>query len=302
MIYGIFYTVLTGLAWAAVGVCLTFARRAKCHVEHFYVVASFLAALMVAAYQLVTKTIIPPEWSWLVFGCMIASAVFNGLSNICTMLNLGFGGSAAIYFALGRIGFCISFLWSVLVWGEKITFLNAIGILCFIAAVVMTAFGNNPQQQTEQPEKLCHKRLLLSIGSSFCSGLSQICIIFPFSAGFSSVQLPPLTKTLILLITNCLCFGAIIFCRNYQAKSDMKPLIKSGTAWAIFAICSYVCLFAALKYLGEIGRSGIAYPIGAAVQIFVFAILARIIWKEKLSLLQLIALVTIVLGIIAVRL
>lgn len=234
---------------------------------------------------------------------MTLGAVFNALSNTCTMLNLG-QGNAALYFALSRMGFSLSFLWSVLVWHEPAHWYNFLGILCLIAAVTLTAMSNAGASLAET--QLCHKRLLLALGSTLFSGCSQICMVFPSSALFASQNLPtlpPLVKTSLVFLTNIVFFSGVIFYRRHKVEpSPRRPLFAWTVIWSMLAIGSYATLFAALSHLGALNRTGIVFPIGGAVQIFSFAIIARCLWKEKLTPLQLAALVLIVVGIIAVRL
>ena len=303
MLNVILLTILTGLLWTGVGVCLTKARRARCHVENFYVVASIAGLLGLLLWLLLRGELLPPAWSWFVCGCMVVGAVFNALSNTCTMLNLG-QGNAALYFALSRMGFSLSFRWSVLVWHEDARWYNFLGIACLVCAVILTAIAKSGTNLAET--QLSHRRLLLSLGSTLCSGCSQVCMVFPSSAMFASQNLPtlpPLVKTALVFSTNIVFFSIVIACRRHSAAPcPRRPLVAWALLWSLLAIGSYAALFAALHHLGPLNRAGIAFPIGGAVQIFAFALIARCCWKEKLTPLQLIALALIILGIIAVRL
>ena len=94
MLLGTLFTLITGLIWTCVGICLTTARRTKCQVEHFYIVGSLCAAAIILAYLLLTGGVIPDHWSWIVAISMVGCAFFNGLSNLCIMVNMGLGNAA----------------------------------------------------------------------------------------------------------------------------------------------------------------------------------------------------------------
>ena len=140
MLLGLILTMATGLLWCAIGSLLTAARRGGCRVDHFYLVAALGALIVIVPYQLITGTFIPAEWSWPIAWCIILNALFNVVANYFGMLTLG-KGNAAVYFGLCRMGFAVSFVWAVLVWGEKATWINVAGIICLIAAVFLTAKG-----------------------------------------------------------------------------------------------------------------------------------------------------------------
>lgn len=304
MLIGLLFNFLTGLLWAAVGVCVTTARRTKCHVEHFYIIGSLISVLIIVLWQLCHGELIPPVWSWFVFACMIVGSTLNALCNTCTMLCMN-GTGAALYFALARIGFSISFLFSVFVWHEQANFLKFAGIACLVIAVACSAIAKRGGAASGTAPAFSHKRLILSLTASLCSGFSQICMVFPYSKPFADQNiptLPALTKATLVFLTNITLFTGVTLSRKYHEKIHYRPLLTVCLIWGFLAVFSYACLFATLSYLGPEGHSGLVFPIGGAVQIFAFAVFARCYWKEKLNPLQIAALIFIILGIFAVNL
>lgn len=296
MLTGSLLTLSVGIFWAGIGIVLTSARRSGCRVEQFFFTGSLIAALLLGGVLTVQKALIPPAESWIVIAALAVGALLNGVSQMLTMRNLGQGG-CALYFALSRMGFAVSFLWSVLVWGERMTVWNALGILCLISAVVLTASGKrNSGKYAERG------RLAMAVLSTLCAGISQICIVWPSVCGMTEKPLPPLNSTLIILLMNCLFFGGWTLLRRDPPETEWRPLLRMGTAWGILAVLSYAVLFPALRQMGAHGRAGIVYPVGGAVLIFVYTLYTRFGLREQLSLRQAAALILVVIGVLAVKL
>lgn len=294
MIIGLILTMATGLLWCVIGSLLTAARRGGCRVDHFYVVASLGALAVLIPYQLITGTLIPTEWSWPIAWCIIGNALFNVVANFFAMLTLG-KGNAAVYFGLCRMGFAVSFVWAVLVWGEKTTFYNVTGIVCLIAAVFLTAKGG--KQDSAADSKWNHKCLVLCIISLLAGGAAQLCLMQ--AERLHGTNLPFLTKSELLLVTYAICFGIGTLAVRSKERVNMAVLLKTGLAWSVVAVTSYGCLFAALHRMGEIGRGGILFPIACATQILSFCVATPILFHERFTRQQIAAIALIVIGIFA---
>ncbi len=296
MFPGFLLLLMVGGCWTAIGITLTFARRSGCRGELFFFIGSVLAALLTVLTLGIAGELRVPEGAERVIAAIVAGAVLNAASQFLTMRNLSRGG-CALYFALSRVGFAVSFLWSVAVWGEALSCWNAIGILCLIVTVVLSAMNRH----AEAGERVKHGRLLMALLSSCCAGASQICIIWPsvHSAGRAPV-LHPLMSALILFLVNCVCFGIWALARRKETVAWGK-VCRIGGAWGVAAFASYGLLFPTLNLMGRIGKAGIVYPVAGAVMIFVYALYTRFFLKEKLSGMQKAALILIVAGIIAVR-
>ncbi len=298
------FVFITGMIWMIISFCQAAARHRRCRSEHFYLMGAVICASLILCYQVLTRTIFPAEWSWPVACCMCGGAVFGAFSNLCCMYNMGFG-AAALYLALSGLGFSISFLWSVAVWHEKMSWINGVGLCCLAAAGILSAFAGQTEEDKAaytQGGSLTQKRLLAALGATLCGGASQILIAYPSVAGFGGTPLPQLTKTLLIMLTYiCVYFTVSVVTFRRSEKIDVWALARSAVPWGVLAILSYAVLFVTLKYLGEIGRAGIAYALCGAVQLLLFTAATRVVFHDKLNAKQMAALALIIIGIFAVE-
>ena len=132
-------------------------------IERIYIVAALGALVVIVPYQLITGTFIVKDWSWPIAWCIILNALFNVVANYFGMLTLG-KGNAAVYFGLCRMGFAVSFIWAVLVWGEKATLINIAGIICLISAVFLTAKGGKETSEIVLHTTCFHIRIFMDNG------------------------------------------------------------------------------------------------------------------------------------------
>ena len=297
MLLGLILTMATGLLWCAIGSLLTAARRGGCRADHFYIVAALGALIVIVPYQLITGTFIVKDWSWPIAWCIILNALFNVVANYFGMLTLG-KGNAAVYFGLCRMGFAVSFVWAVLVWGEKATLINVMGIICLIAAVFLTAKGG--KDTSEIDSKYNHKCLVWCIIALLVGGMAQLCLMK--ANKLNGTDLPFLTKAELLLTTYTICFGISALIFRAKEKTNMAVLLKTGLSWSVVAVASYGCLFAALHRMGEIGRLSIMFPIACSTQILSFCVVTPLVFHERFTRRQIVAVALIIIGIFAVEL
>ena len=213
------------------------------------------------------------------------------------MLTLG-KGNAAVYFGRCRMAFAVSFVWAVLAWGEKATWINIAGIICLISAIFLTAKGG--KDTSEIDSKWHHKCLVWSIIALLVGGLAQLCLMQ--ADKYHATDLPFLTKAELLLTTYAICFGISALIFRAKEKPNMKVLLKTGLSWSVVAVTSYGCLFAALHRMNEIGRLGIMFPIACSTQILSFCIVTPIVFHERFTRRQIAAIALIIIGIFAVEL
>ncbi len=297
---------LTGLTWMAISASQASSRHGNCPPELFFSIGATCTFLLTLVLIPLTGALHGLQWSWLVVLCTVGAAALNSIANITTMLNVGYG-SAALYLALSSLGIIISFLWSVAVWHEPMSLTNAVGILCIVAAIIISALDGHRREKTPAHHsgdmRLVRKRLALALASTITCGASQILFIYPFSTKFSAPPLPSLVKISLISACYIVIYTAIVLCRKrrYAAWPAPRLLATYPVLWGILAVVSYSFLFTALKYLGEMGRSGLAYPFCSAVQLFCFALFCRVAYHDRLTPRQAAALLLIVVGIFAAR-
>lgn len=306
MLHAAFFILLTGLAWTTISISQASARHHNGPPEMFFVIGSATMLAVAVAWSLFSPAVRCLQWSWLVFICTALAAAVNSIANFSTMINVGYG-SAALYLALSSLGIVVSFLWSVIVWGEPISPCNILGMACILTAIVLSSAKKRGNQAgaTAAPRDLglVRRRLALACCSTVSCGICQILLIYPYSANFNSPPLPTPLKLIVIGSVYILIYAPLFRLRRsrYTDLPSVRAYLPHAMLWGVLAVISYSFLFAALKYMGEIGRTGLTYPIGGALQIFFFALACRVLFRDRLSPIQIIALILIVIGIFAVQ-
>ena len=291
MIYGLLAIIATGIQWTITAVAMSQARHSVKDFTPFYIIGGSTALFFIALSRVLFGCqILPDAIALRPIALMLIGGCINVGSNICVMSTLGYSASA-LYLALSSMGFAVSFLWSVVVMKDQFTILNGIGITCLCIAVALAAFAKQ-----KGLGKFEFKRLGIAILATLCGGAAQICVI---TAG-KDAQLPALGKTGCIMLTYVIAFSIIALARHKPIEGNIKIFYTAALTWGILALTSYGTLFFAIKWLSTISRAGIAYPICISIQMIAFTLYTRFFLKEKLSPLQITALVLIVIGVIAV--
>ena len=291
MIYGILSLVASGIQWTITAIAMSQARHSVKDFTPFYIIGGSVSLLLIVLCKVLFGCPILPDTIVLrPIVLLIIGACISACSNICVMSTLGYGASA-LYLALSSMGFAVSFLWSVVVMKDQFTIINGIGIVCLCTAVALAAFAKQ-----KGIGKFDFKRLGIAILATLCGGGAQICVI---TAG-KDAQLPALGKTSCIMLTYVVIFSIIALARRTRMEGNKKIFYTSALTWGIIAMTSYATLFFAIKWLSSISRSGIAYPICISIQLLAFTLYTRFFLKEKLSPMQITALILIVIGVIAV--
>lgn len=285
-----------GICWTFVAIILSEAKSKNCSIFAFYCIGSFLAALLLLLWggAPLLKELILPEKRFAV-GCFAVCAIFNGIGQGITMWNLKKGGRALAY-AIPQLSFLLSFVWSIFFWSQQLNWRSASGIVLIVTAVVFLSMCKQQKNSSE----LELKRVFISIGAMMLCGISQILLITPTQLP-EAKALSPLTGSCVIQASNALFFLILLLCRYKQEKSGIKPAVKYGIFWGIFASCAYCVLLPALRILGKIGQSGIVFAVGSSMTILLFALFTVIRFREKLTLAQWGAFAGIITGIILVR-
>lgn len=285
-----------GICWTFVAIILSEAKSKNCSIFAFYCIGSFLAALLLLLWGglPLLKELVMPEKRFAV-GCFAVCAIFNGIGQGITMWNLKKGGRALAY-AIPQLSFLLSFVWSIFFWSQQLNWRSASGIVLIVTAVVFLSMCKQQKNSSE----LELKRVFISIGAMMLCGISQILLITPTQLS-SAEALNPLTGSCVIQASNALFFLILLQCRYKQEKSGIKPAVKYGIFWGIFASCAYCVLLPALRILGKIGQSGIVFAVGSSMTILLFTGFTVIRFREKLTLAQWGAFAGIITGIILVR-
>ncbi len=293
------FVFILGLIWTGIAITVTLARQSDCSIRKFYFSGSIWATLVLGIMVLVNGDFHCNSSAWLTaLGVLATASLLNGLGQAVMMYNLQSGGCALAY-AIPQLAFLVPFLWSGLFGGEKISFLNIIGIVVVAVAIVVSMSGKNDDSQKV---KMKPRRIIISLVSMLILGSSQVFMIYPSLPQNAEIKLSPTLSAFVILLTSTICFGLVILTNKSQHKANMKKVISYGVAWGSLATASYLTLFFTLKLLGSHGQAGIVFPIGCSTSIVLFAFFTRFKLKEHLCKRQIAAIAAIIVCIFLIKL
>ena len=287
---GFLLSVLLGAIWAAVGSSVAAARKKGVPIWHFYAAAAFGAACLSWLLWLTdsSESEIIPEL--LLF--LLPAAVLNALCQALTMYNMK-SSATTLAFSLPQLNFVMPFLFMVTFYDERITPFSAVGLLLIICSILFS--GSNKKTDEDSP-LMRPKEILLALAAVLLGGASQTFLAVSTVAAAA----PPLLKSAVLLTAN-FCTYAIGVLFSGRKEFAVKELIKCSSSWSILATLSYIVLFKALEIMSKSGTTGIIFAVAGACSIICFWGSSLILFRDKCSLRQIIVLVMIICGTIAVR-
>ena len=215
-----------------------------------------------------------------VAGLSVASGIITGIGYLLFYKSLQ-GQQASNTYSVIEIQVAILFLYGVLVLGEAVSALDVLGVVIILLGTLAVSI-----------EKAKFNRgLLPAIAAQVFWALGWIVLVYPISVTPNRI-LPNLVSFTATLAMVC------VILRVYKAsrKLDVHP-DRKGTATGISAGLfsgSGNALYTMLIYFKELALSA---PISNTTPIIV-AVIAHFVYKEKLSLVQALGIVAVVLGAI----
>jgi hypothetical protein len=285
-----------GAAWTAIAVIVSEGRRNDCPVPQFYFTGSLVALLilMCLAGAEGLRGIFAPD-ARLAVCCFFCGSILNGAGQAVSMMNLKQGGRALAY-AIPQQAFLFPYLWSIFFWEQHISIISVAGIGMIVTAVLHLSVTRSGDRSAA----LSARRIAVALLAMTLIGTSQIAMITP--TRFAAAQtLPQLPAACVILGANALFFliWSSIRPRGFGAFRLYLPF---GAAWGICAATSYCILLSALGMLGRIGQSGIVFPVGAGILIFLYSLFTTIRYREKLDWKRKCAFAALVCGIFLAKL
>ena len=274
------------------------ARRTGCSIPWFYFLGSLWAALILGGYMLCSGEAAELRGAqWPLVAMISGGAVVNGIGQAVIMWNLKSGGCALVY-AIPQLGFILPFLASGLFWGERITWLNLLGVIVE-AVAILSVFPRGSKSADDSREA---RRILIALGALLLLGTSQLFYIYPSLPRNAELKLPASASAFFTLGANMVSFFVITLAVKKREAVPWKSQIPLSLLWGTIAATAFFVLYVTIRVMGEQGAAGLVYPVASSTEIVLFTLFTRIRLREKLVLRQILALAAIVVGIFMIQL
>ena len=290
---------LLGGVWTLVSVIVIRAREAGIHPVVFYFVGTTVSTVL-CGLALFLPGMEAPDFSvpgtGAFLGCFAAASLLNALGQSVTMYNLKSGGRA-LAVAIPQLSFLFPFFCAMLFWGEPADFRRILGVGIIALAVFFSSYGS---PKSDVPGQWNLKRLGFSLITVVLAGMSQATLVM--SAHLYGSPVSGMLRTFVYIVTAALFFGVLTIFEIRRTGFPALRKLKFGGLWGVVATASNLLLFHCVELFTRRGQSGIVYAVACASLMVFIMFYTRFRLKEKLTFLQNLAALSMIAGVLMVRL
>ena len=290
------FTVLTGFSFSSISIIVSRIAKDRISFFQFFTLSNLVASA--AAWILLPDWSLAPEIEWRNVLLITALVGFvNTASQAALVCSMKWGHNG-LSVAIRNTAAMITMLFALIFLHEKISLINAFGVLTVIVSLAVIAiFGKKNTVSSD-----LKKWIPAVAGSLLLSGLYQILLT-------STVTLPEATRKANIIIPCLLGFCGIgnLIASQIEQKirhDDRKFFHFEKKVWQVLfcwsaaALLQYYLLIKALSSMKEAAMASLTWPMLIGVNVTAFSIFCRLWWKEKYPLTTILGMVGCVAGII----
>ena len=295
-ITALLFTVLTGFSFASISIIVS--RIAKDRISFFqFFTLSNLAASALA-------WILMPDWSLLesvswdkILLLTGAVGIINTASQAAFVCSLKWGHNG-LSVAIRNTAAMISMIFGLIVLHEKISPVNACGVLLVIVSLsVIAIFG---KKNSISPE--LKKWIPAVIASLLLSGIYQILLTGTVLLSETDRKAGVIIPCLMGFVCIANFFASLIERKVHQWKEKLfcfeSKVWRIMFCWSAAALLQYYLLIKALSSMRAAEMASLTWPMLIGVNVTSFSIFCRLKWKEKYPWSTIIGMAGCVIGII----
>lgn len=216
---------------------------------------------------------------WFGWACLMG-AVFIGLYNIIGVTTQRIG--VAVASVANKLSLVIPFGFSLVLYNEKNTWLKMAGVIIALVAVVLTCYPQKPEQGTAS-KKRERWLYLLPVVIFICSGLLDTMIKYVEQGYLNDANKD---KYLITAFSVAALIGVVTLIIKLIAGKT-KLTLKGVLAGIMIGVPNYFSIWCLLQVLKQYaGNSSAIIPINNMGIVLFSAVMAWLMFKEKLSVIN----------------
>ncbi|MBQ9788129.1 MAG: hypothetical protein IJW31_00820 [Lentisphaeria bacterium] len=297
MTFGIIAMVLVGCSWTLCGYVMGKAPKKNINVSSLLLLGALIAFLFSLSCGILTVSKLPSARG--VLSCF-AVLTLCGLANyfqLTLMSKAMQRGPNGIVWSITQAGFVWPFFMGIVFFGVHLSWAMMLGFASVIVSLILFGLTKNETGKG--------KWKLLVFSAFLVTGISQSLSNLP--SYFSEMnQVSSAFRTAFWSLG--LMIGAVVGnVKNFgNFWGELKNSAKSFEVWKYACIlqlfeliCSLLLLYRGMDSLSRAGAGAIAYPLMVCSCLICFEVIALLILREKRTLLQIIALILCMLGVVA---
>ena len=298
IIYGIAAMVLVGVSWTAYGYVMGKAPRQDIKIPYLMIVSALFAFTISGAIGLFQGF---PRLSafgyFITFGVLIIYGIANYFQLDLMSLAMQRGPNGIIW-SIIQSGFVFPFFMGVIFFGVELNLLRISGLIAQLLSLVF--FGTGENKDSGDNWKLLTFNAFLMTGIT--QMLSNLPSYYPEAEAVSSIW-----RTAAFSAGIGIGALSVELVRKKPVMKELSAHFRRIAVWKTVLlleipemVSSWILLFPGLDILSKAGIGSIAYPIMVASCIIFFELFAILILKEKRTMLQRVALLLCLLGVIGI--
>jgi uncharacterized membrane protein len=222
---------------------------------------------------------------------MLFCGILNGLT-AASMIGAMRYGHAALSNALAQSGMLLTFAFSVVVWKERASAVNGIGILLILA---MFFLGAARRDEDGQASGRRGRWLAWVMTGFFSAGACQILYLLP-SRWYGYEGLQPF-RPILMLVAQSVFLQAVVLAARKRVTREMVPTAVWGAAVALGYLAFMLMAANAMAMIHAVGA---VYPLASAGAIILFSFYSRYVLREAYTVWSKVGLAAGALGILLI--
>lgn len=295
--FGILAMVIVGCSWTLCGYIMDKAPKKHIYVPRLLFFGAVIAFVFSIIYGVITLNEVPTSKGLIISFVALCVCGFVNYFQLSLMSKAMQQGPSGIIWSIVQAGFIFPFFMGIIFFNVKLSWIMSIGFLSVITSLVL--FGLTKSEKGKGKWKLLVFTAFLATGIGQC--LSNLPSYFTEYGVISSAFRTAFWSLGLM--------AGSVFVHLKELKSfiiSLKNDAKRIEIWQyacilqLFELIMSLCLlYRGMDALSQAGKGSIAYPIMVCSCLICFEIIALTILREKRTLLQIIALLLCLAGVVA---
>ena len=280
-----FIAALTGFCWSLIGIVLSRSAKDGFDIVSYSLMQNLAAAVLCFFVYTRLSEIVWNGGFALLCGIILAAAGMNALAQYLVQRAMQSGHYAPVW-SMAQAAMIFPFLCGIIFWKNPAEPVAITGLCCILCGVILPGYRNFRNFRSW---------FYCALGAFFCYGVLQSLYLIPSHVG--SLADPGRVRPALACLGCFAGWGGVALFRRRPLKFTI-PAMRLAGGMALIHLASVALFFASLDFFSQAGKGGSAMPFMLGVNLAVFGLYSFFFLRERRTVLQLIAEVLILGGLL----